>query len=115
MDEELLLHSLKGNHICGDVRKIFNLCRATPVGSVIDPSYCKAHAEAIIDCFSQVCKVPSNCQDAFIKAKNCMTPYKERFVLPGQCEKEANDYKLCDVQGMEYYLTYSSGLKLINE
>jgi hypothetical protein len=115
MDEELLLHSLKANSLCGDVRKVFNLCRATPVGRVIDPSYCKGHAEALVSCFAQVRSVPPSCAEALSKAKKCITPYRDRFVLPGQCEKEARDYVECHVAGFEDYLTYSSKLKVINE
>ena len=45
-----LVNSIISNDICASQRKVFNLCRTTSLGKVIEPQYCAKDAIELIDC-----------------------------------------------------------------
>lgn len=52
-----MIYSIKGNQVCKDQRKSFNLCRSTPLGKHVEPEFCKDSALSFIDCFLGVYKI----------------------------------------------------------
>ena len=69
---EFFLHSLKAERICPEVRKVYNICRASPFGKVIDPSLCALHAKNLIDCFEEARSSYPPCNFEFQQAKDCI-------------------------------------------
>ena len=89
---DMLLFSLKAANMCSEIRRSFNLCRATPFGRVADPSYCKSHALSLIQCF-ETCK--SMCPEEFSIAKSCIADKSEGVLQWGSCEDEVESYIKC--------------------
>ncbi|CAK58200.1 unnamed protein product (macronuclear) [Paramecium tetraurelia] len=51
---QLMIYAIKGNHVCKEQRKSFNLCRLTPLGKYVEAEFCKDNAVALVDCFLKV-------------------------------------------------------------
>ncbi|CAD8195931.1 unnamed protein product [Paramecium octaurelia] len=51
---QLMIYAIKGNHVCKEQRKSFNLCRSTPLGKYVEPEFCKDNAMTLVDCFLKV-------------------------------------------------------------
>ena len=51
---EMVIHSARANRLCKELRKDFNLCRATILGKLVEPQYCEDKASKLIDCFQEV-------------------------------------------------------------
>merc|ERR1711874_180273 len=51
---EMLIHSIKANRVCKNLRKELNLCRSTILGKLVEPEHCQDKAIDLIDCFQKV-------------------------------------------------------------
>mmetsp|Transcript_2431 Transcript_2431/g.3841 ORF Transcript_2431/g.3841 Transcript_2431/m.3841 type:complete len:118 (+) Transcript_2431:71-424(+) len=105
---QMFLHSIKAFDVCGEVKKVFNLCRASPFGGVVDPSYCKNHAEVMLDCFEEVKQVPGPCKAAFDSAVNCL----QNKGYWNTCEEEITEYEECPHPAQSKYSGYEQGSKI---
>jgi hypothetical protein len=113
-DDEVLtnlLWSTKADSACAPVRKIFNLCRASPVGRMIDPSYCSSHALTLIQCYQEV-KADSTCQVMFDAALTCLKEKKEAWVTWGTCEEAVSAYVTCYEPACLKYSDYAESRRI---
>lgn len=113
-DEEVLKNLLwctKADSVCGPVRKIFNLCRASPVGRLIDPAYCTSHAMTLIQCYQEV-KKDTACQEAFQIALACMETKKESWIVWSGCEDAVKSYMSCYEPACMKYSDYADSRRL---
>ena len=92
---EYFLHSLKAESLCPQVRKVYNICRSSPFGKVIDPGLCAIHAQALIGCFEEARDIYPPCSHEFSVAKNCIKQGTEALVNFNSCETEVENYKKC--------------------
>ncbi|CAD8104964.1 unnamed protein product [Paramecium sonneborni] len=84
---QLMIYSIKGNQVCKDQRKSFNLCRSTPLGKHVEPEFCKDSAISFIDCFLGV-----------QRNKKCHQQFQKVFDIAktGQYAQESlEDYLKC--------------------
>ncbi|CAG9335698.1 unnamed protein product [Blepharisma stoltei] len=108
---EMLLHSIKANTACGNVRKSFNLCRASPFGKTIDPGLCRFQAQTLIDCFEEIRKIPPSCQEEYSQAFQCVKTAQSEFIRLTTCNKEVEAYELCPHPAQENFRFFDQAFK----
>ena len=105
---ETFLHCLKAEKICAEVRKVYNICRASPFGRVIDPSLCGIHAKNLIDCFEEARDMYPPCQYEFQTARDCIAKAKQEWVSVTSCEEETKKYENCFHPSLSKYEGYEN-------
>mmetsp|Transcript_22385 Transcript_22385/g.40445 ORF Transcript_22385/g.40445 Transcript_22385/m.40445 type:complete len:119 (+) Transcript_22385:964-1320(+) len=106
-----LLWSIKADSACGPVRKIFNLCRASPVGRLVDPGYCVPHAKSLISCYQQV-KEDKSCHAYFDEALACLKEKKAAWFVWDGCEEVVAAYLSCYEPACLKYSDYAESRRL---
>ena len=106
--DEKLIHSTKAFHVCKSIALVYSECRKMPLGKVVEPESCLNHAEALMTCYNHVKKVPDNCKNVYGKLKTCL--HKNKKV----CEKDMNDYILCDHPAQSLYRDYQKENSISN-
>lgn len=87
--QEMLVHSIKANKVCSEIRKKFNLCRGNLQGKLIDPTYCEPDALSLIDCFQKVRKDTGECKQIFDKIMVSME-------TKTNCDELLSNYLTCN-------------------
>mmetsp|Transcript_53664 Transcript_53664/g.61510 ORF Transcript_53664/g.61510 Transcript_53664/m.61510 type:complete len:114 (+) Transcript_53664:40-381(+) len=99
LDEQYkwLIQGAKGHDVCADERKIFNLCRANPIGSVIDPEICLTKAENFHNCFNNKVtqKDSTECKAKFDQVMKCAKTNDGKWFSSGACQEIFNTYSRC--------------------
>lgn len=106
---EMVIHSAKANLVCGKVRKLFNMCRASPFGRVIDPSVCARHAKDLLQCFHDVRISLRECSHEFEEVRTCVErrKTKEGFFSVPMCEGVLKNYLHCEEPDTVHWSDYS--------
>mmetsp|Transcript_27110 Transcript_27110/g.23990 ORF Transcript_27110/g.23990 Transcript_27110/m.23990 type:complete len:110 (-) Transcript_27110:177-506(-) len=90
---EYSLQAIKANKECKFQKKVFNLCRATLDGKLVDPGQCLSKAIDLVDCFQSVrqFKTKKDDEKLFNAAIDCG---KDSFGKPfsGGCSSQINAY-----------------------
>lgn len=108
---EYFLHSLKAERLCSEVRKVFNICRASPFGKVIDPGLCALHAKNLIDCFEEAKDVYPPCNFEYKNAIDCITQGTSSSFSFASCEKEVEKYQDCFHPSLDKYKGYEASFR----
>ena len=105
----MLVHSVKANKVCGEVRRLFNLCRAAPFGRIIDPRVCERYALDLVDCFHSVQQVSEYCSHEFNEVRSCVErrQNKEGFFSVAMCEGMMHNYTSCEDPATLKWASYS--------
>ncbi|CAD8107935.1 unnamed protein product [Paramecium primaurelia] len=84
---QLMIYAIKGNHICKEQRKSFNLCRSTQLGKYVEPEFCKDNALSMIDCFLKV--------ERYTKCKQFFQKVFEIAKIGQYAQESLEDYLKC--------------------
>lgn len=105
----MLIHAAKANQVCAGVRKMFNTCRATPFGRVVDPHVCSNLAKDLITCFHDVSRVPAACAEDFTEVLGCVErrQSKEGLFAVAMCEGVMRNYANCEDPATAKWAQYS--------
>lgn len=103
---EFFLHSLKAESLCPEVRKVFNICRASPFGKFIDPELCVIHSKNLINCFEEARDVYGPCNFEFQQAKDCISKATSSGFNFTSCEDETERYQNCFHPSLDKYKGY---------
>jgi hypothetical protein len=106
---EMAIHCAKANLVCGQVRKLFNICRASPFGRVIDPSVCSRHAKDLLQCFHDVRLHLRECYPEYQEVSKCAERRKDKegFFAVAMCEGPMNNYMNCAEPETAHWAEYS--------
>jgi hypothetical protein len=105
---EYFLYCIKAEKICSEVRKVFNICRNSPFGRVIDPAVCAEHAINLVDCFEDARNVYPPCQSEFEVAKECIADATTSTLSFTSCVEEVDKYQNCFHPSLDKYKDYES-------
>jgi hypothetical protein len=87
--DEAMIASLRAMKECRTNIEAFNECRKMPIGKFVEPERCLEHANAIIQCFYDMRKVPKVCEGVYSELMQCLRDPK------AQCENKMEDYLNC--------------------
>jgi len=106
---EMVIHTAKANLVCSKVRKSFNLCRATPLGRVIETSVCSRYAKDLLQCFHDVRSHIRECDMEYQEVYRCVQRRKDKegFFSVAMCEGDLNNYLNCVESGTVNWTNYS--------
>ena len=90
---------------------MFNVCRASPFGKVIDPELCAVHAEVLVNCFEEARDVHPPCMHEFKQAKECINSATSTYINFTSCDQEIDQYQNCFHPSFEKYRGYEALFK----
>lgn len=96
---ELMIHSIKGKHLCEEERKKFVINRSMPVEKIYNPVYVEPYAKDFINCYSEmVAMTNKECQNEYKNIFECLiVNHGGSKSFPIKCVKDMEIFIQCGI------------------